>query len=108
MLVQFKNKKMEKIFNNDKELNKKYGNLAKKIKMRMATLRNAKNLSLIPPEPPERRHKLVGNKAGSWAVTLDKNYRLVFEPIADNDFDEIEPINITAIRIISVEDYHSS
>ena len=106
MLVKFKNKKLEKTFNSEKELNKIYGNLAKKIIVRMAVLRGAKNLSLVPPEPPARRHKLSGNKAGQWAVDLDKNNRLLFEPITEFDHSEIDPVEITAIKILKVEDYH--
>lgn len=106
MLIEFKNKKLEKTFNSEKELNKIYGKLTKKIQIRMAVLRGANNLSLVRSTPPERRHKLSGNKAGKWAVDLDKNNRLIFEPITELDHNEIDPVDITAIRILKVEDYH--
>lgn len=106
MLIEFKNKRLEKTFNTDKELSRNYGKLDKKIKMRMAVLKGAKNLSLVPPEPPDRRHKLSGNMAGQWAVDLDQNNRLVFEPITELEHTEIDPVDITAIRILKVEDYH--
>jgi plasmid maintenance system killer protein len=106
MDISFKNKALEKTFNSEKELNKAYGILSKKIGIRMAVLKNAANLQLVPIEKPTRRHKLGGNRKNQWAVDLDRNYRLIFEPITEIDLSEADLRDITAIKIIEVDDYH--
>lgn len=107
MDLQYKDKKLEKIFNSDKELSMAYGaQRAKKIKIRLAVLRNAKHLGLVPSERPERRHKLSGNRDGQWSVDLDGNFRLIFEPVTDKNVNVIQLEEITVIRIIEVTDPH--
>lgn len=106
MDVSFKNKKLEKIFNSLKELEKTYGSLVKKIVARMAVLKNAANLKMVPKERPERCHKLSGNRNNQWAVDLDQNNRLIFELITNKNVNEVALEEITAIRIIEVTDYH--
>lgn len=105
MLITFKNKRLEKSFNDEKKLSKDYGRLAKKIALRMSVLRAASNLSLIPHTPPTRRHALSNDRHGQWAVDLDGNNRLVFKPLVENE-EEINLEEVTAIEIIEVTDYH--
>lgn len=106
MDISFKNKRLEKVFNSTKELNKAYGILARKIMVRMAILKGAANLKMVPSARPERRHKLSGDRKGQWAVDLDGNNRLIFEPVTDKKPNEIELEEVTAIKILEVGDYH--
>ncbi|MFZ5866218.1 MAG: type II toxin-antitoxin system RelE/ParE family toxin [Thermodesulfobacteriota bacterium] len=112
MDITYKTNKMRKVFNSGKRLVQEYGaERAKKVMMRQDLLRAAPNLAQVDARPPTRRHELKGNRKGQFAVDLTGNYRLVFEPShdplprkADGGLD-LE--RITAITILSVEDYHN-
>lgn len=110
MLIVFANTKMEKLFNSEKDLTRKYGQQAKKIRVRMAVLRAAANLARVSNLPPERCHELSEGRAGQFAVDLMHPFRLVFEP-ADEPVPRkadggIDLALVTKIRILNVEDYH--
>lgn len=112
MDIAYKTKKARKIFNSFDKLVREYGlERAKKISMRQDFLRAAVNLSQVPTNPPTRRHELKGYRKGQFAVDLTGNYRLVFEPNHDpvprKSDGGIDLTQITAITIISVEDYHN-
>ena len=108
--ITFKTSKMQKIFNSKKLLDKTYGRNAKYIKLRIALLGSCTNLNEVPTEKPERFHQLEGKKKGKFAVTLKEPFRLIFEPtykpIPEKKDGGFDLKNITAIRIIAVEDYH--
>ena len=78
--------------------------------MRLAVLRAAPNLSLVPVKPPDRRHLLKGDRRGKFAVDLDQSYRLVFEPdhdpVISTEDGGIDATQVTTITIIEVTDYH--
>jgi proteic killer suppression protein len=111
MDINFRNEKLAKIFNSGKELVREYGpENAGEIKRRMAVLMAATCLEEVPSHPPERRHKLSGNRKGQFAVDVKHPQRLMFEPNhnplpckADGGLDLKK---ITAVTIIEVEDYH--
>ena len=63
---------------------------------------SAPTLAAVPTEPPERRHKLVGDRQGAWAVCLPGGNRIIFRPQTD----AADPAEITAVTIIDIEDYH--
>lgn len=104
------NRKLERVFNSERELVKKYGRMATKIKMRLAVLKNAPTLGDVPVTRPERRHQLKGRRKGQYAVDLVHPHRLVFEPRRESggtrESDDPDPGGVTAITIIEVVDYH--
>ena len=84
--------------------------MANVIMKRMAVLRAAHNLGLVPTTPPERRHQLSGDRNEQFAVDLIHPKRLVFEinhqpPPREND-GGIDTERVTAITILDVVDYH--
>ncbi|MFH0823813.1 MAG: type II toxin-antitoxin system RelE/ParE family toxin [Pseudomonadota bacterium] len=92
-------------------MEREYGSeRAGKIRTRLDLLRAAANLAQVPASSPTRRHELKGNLKGRYAVDLTGNYRLVFEPnhepIPVKDDGGIDLRAVTAIRVLSVEDYH--
>ena len=100
-----------KVFNSDKELRKAYGErMARTIKMRLAVLKNARTLTIVPTTKPDRRHQLKGNRSGQYAVDLDKQNRIVFvpnhDPIPRKSDGGFNTDEITAIEIVDVGDYH--
>ena len=111
MDIAFKTRKLEKVFNSGRALNATLGSrMARTIAIRLAVLRNARNLAMVPTNPPERRHQLSGKRSGQYAVDLVHPHRLVFQPhhdplprLADGG---IDVGHVTAITIIEVIDYH--
>jgi proteic killer suppression protein len=110
MDIYFIRDKDARIFNSDRELQKKFGHLARKIQQRLAELRAANNLAGISHLPPPRRHKLVNDREDQWAVDLSGNKRLIFEPSNDpipkTEDGAIDLTKVTEIMIIEVGDYH--
>ena len=111
MDIAFRSRKLKKVFDSESELQKAYGKpRARKIMMRLAVLRAAPSLDLVPVKPPERRHLLIGDRSGQFAVDIDQSYRLVFkpnhDPIIRTEDGGIDVTQVTAIEITEVIDYH--
>jgi proteic killer suppression protein len=111
MNIAFARRKLEKTFNSQTALKKAFGDrMARIVAMRMAVLRHARTLSMVPVTRPERRHLLEGNRAGQYAVDLVHPKRLVFEPNHDpvprKEDGGINTDQVTAITIVEVIDYH--
>ena len=114
MDISFKNKKLAKSFNEGAQLVKIHGKLrAKKIRIRMKELRAAMSLmDFWPPKsPPERCHELTeGKRSGELSVDLDRQNRLIFipdhDPVPRRDDGGLDWSQVTAIKIIGVEDTH--
>ena len=111
MDIAFRTRKLEKRFNSGEALRKSHGaRMAKTIATRMAVLKAARNLGMVPVTPPERRHQLVGNRNDEFAVDLVHPYRLVLkashEPVPRNDDGGIDPDRVTAVTILGVIDHH--
>lgn len=96
------NKKLQKYFEDDKALAKKYGPLSSRIKTVYSMLKLADNLKEIPETKPTLRHKLSGNKSGCWSIGIKDNWKMVIRPIKITD--DLEQIK--EIEICSIEDYH--
>lgn len=110
MEITFKNKKIQKIFNSEKELIRKYGKkCAQKIAARLDDLEAASNLETLR-SLPGRCHELKGDKKGSLSLDLEHPLRLIFEPSNENikkkEDGGLEWISVVAVKIISVEDTH--
>ena len=111
MEITFRQRRLQKIFNSSKDLERNYGQrVARVIRNRLAVLGNAKNLSLVPSNKPERLHQLTSNRRGQFAVDLVHPLRLVFEPnhdpVPEAREGGIDREMVTAITIIEVVDYH--
>lgn len=110
MDIVFKSRKLEKTFNNAKELKKNFPQSFEKIQMRMQVLKAAPSLEHVPKIMPERCHELSMNRKGQFAVILKEPFRLVFEPNHDpvpkKKDGGIDLEKVTAITILEVIDYH--
>lgn len=110
MDIIFRTSKIEKEFNDRNLLQKRQGQIrAKLIQRRLDDLRAAEVLEDMR-NIPGRCHELRGNRAEQLSLDLDGPYRLIFEtandPVprkADGGLDWTE---VTAVRIIDVEDTH--
>lgn len=111
MDIAFARPKLKKAFNSENALKKAFGErVARTIAMRMAVLRNAATLSLVPTTLPDRCHQLKGKRAERFAVYLVHPHRLVFQPnhnpMPRKEDGGIDTNRVTAITIIEVVDYH--
>ena len=111
MDISFQSRKMAKEFNEHTQLVRRHGaRRAKLIRRRLDELRAAETLEVMRTIPGARCHELHQNLAGKLAVNLDQPYRLIFEPAHDpvptKDDGGLDWTRVTAIRILSVEDYH--
>ena len=109
--IAFRTRRLERIFNSERRLRSECGDrLASALIIRLAVLRTAETLSMIPSTPPERLHQFSGRRAGQYAVDLAHPFRLVFAPNHDpvplrND-GGIDTARVSAITIVEVVDYH--
>lgn len=84
--------------------------MAQKVSQRMDELRAADTLAVIKTIPAARCHELKEDRKGQLAISISKNYRMIFEPANDplpqNDSGGLDWTAITIIEIIEVTDYH--
>ncbi|WP_110926827.1 type II toxin-antitoxin system RelE/ParE family toxin [Bacillus massiliglaciei] len=112
MNISFKNKKVQKLCNDYKEMNKQLERQsAKKLQQRLLELHAAPTLEQISHLPPPRLHELYGDRTGQLAIDLHHPFRLVFEPdhspIPRKDDGGLDRTLVTAIKILEVGvDYH--
>ena len=110
MDIFFKTRRLAKACNSERELRQQYGErMAKTIAMRLAVLKHARTLSMVPT-PPERLHRLAGKRKGQYAVDLVHPHRLVLAPRgsseAPNDAEDGDTGGVIAITVIEITDYH--
>ena len=107
----FRTGKLQKDFNSEKALRRKYGDsMVQTIRARLGVLNNAKTLSDAPKTKPDRVHQLKGDRDEQFAVDLVHPKRLVFElnhdPIPRTADGGIDLKRVTAITVLDVVDYH--
>ena len=111
MDILFQDRKLEKACNDQSLLVRRFGPIrAKLLRRRLDEFRAAENLEVLRSLPQVRCHELKGNRGGTLAVDLDHPYRLIFEP-ANNPIPRkpdggLDWTGVTAIRVLTVEDYH--
>lgn len=105
MDLTYKNNKIRNLCENpsyNNELVKKYGiDVAQRLPRRITELKAFNSLNDVPVTPPFRRHKLLGNLKGLFAVNITDQYRLIFKQINSNiiieDLREIKEIEIMEV-----------
>ena len=91
-----------------------YGkDMAKKIQLRLTSLRAAESLAdFWPPKSgPERCHELQGQDAGIFSVDVKQPYRLLFRPTEVDNFPDRSDEHgrwktIKSIELLKIEDTH--
>ena len=111
MDVRFGNNRLKRLFDDEARIIREYGERRALLLMtRLTVLENADTLFDVSSRPPERRHQLTGNRDEQFAVAIDRQYRLVFEPDHDpiprRPDGGIDIGRVTAIVIVEVADYH--
>lgn len=111
MDILFQDRKLERICNDQSLLVRRFGSIGTKLlRRRLDELRAAENLAVLRSLPQARCHELKGNREGTLAVDLEHPYRLIFEPANDPIPRKLDGgldwADVTAIRVLAVEDYH--
>ncbi len=98
MLIEFKNRSLEKICTIARETQKKYGQtMAEKIHLRLDQIRAADSIDMLIEHRIGRCHPLKGQRKNQYAMDLEQPYRLVFE---------IHSSEVQVVKIIEIKDYH--
>ena len=104
MRIVFTDKKTKKVFDSDKELNRKYGTaLAKRIKQRMAELWAAESLQMVSRLPPPRCHELEGG-GHHFSVDVSANMRLIFSACGEFTMREDNGLELASVKAVCIEE----
>jgi plasmid maintenance system killer protein len=107
----FKDSKLEKVFNSQKDLIRSYGKeRASRIRRRLDDLAAAPSLETLRPPFPGRCHELKADRKGQLSLDLGHPFRLLFEPCGDGILQKpdggLDWNSVKAVRILEVEDTH--
>lgn len=113
MLISFCNSKTQKIFSDEKLLNRRWGpEQAKLIKRRLVELDAAENLEDLRKLPQIRAHELIRDRAGQISLDIKYPHRLIIEP--DYEKEDIprkkdgglDWPKITKVKVLEIADTH--
>ncbi|OHU53446.1 plasmid maintenance system killer protein [Mycobacteroides chelonae] len=102
MDVKYQDRKLEKLCTDEREMRKKRGDIADRLRLRVTALRIAETVGeLATIDPLGDWHQLHENHAGKWAGKLSRNERLLVRPEGDS-----EPWDAVSVTVIDIDDYH--
>jgi plasmid maintenance system killer protein len=109
--ITFKDNKLLKVFNSQKDLIRSYGKeCAARIRRRLDDIAAAPSLETLRPPFPGRCHELKADKKGQLSLDLQHPYRLLFEPCGEGvqkkEDGGLDWSSVKAVRILDVEDTH--
>lgn len=110
MKIRYANKRLEEICTDEKKCKKFVSDIVRGVKLRHNALETASSMEdLKNLDPCGRWHQLCGDREGQWAGKLNKNYRMIVEPI--NGCMKVTKVEKTtdeesSVKVLSIEDYH--
>lgn len=106
MQLEVSNPKLGKILSDPDKLIKKVGiEMSRMIKRRFNEMKSSPNFKAYVSYGIGKPHPLTGNLDKLYGIYLNKNYRLIVEPLIENlDFSFLEKCKIVDIK--GVVDYH--
>ena len=109
MEIFYKTKKLAKVLNSSKLIDKNYGASASKLKIRLDDMALVDNLEILMGLPG-RHHPLTGDRKGQFACDLEHPFRLIYEPanepLPTDKNNSLIYSEVTIVEIIEVKDYH--
>jgi proteic killer suppression protein len=111
LIVRFLSRSLEKDCADDRSRQRAFGaERAKRLRMRLSALAAARCLDDMR-NTPGRFHALTADYSGKFALDLDGPYRLIFEPMSDDEGKQpavgsVDLKKVTSVRIIAIKDYH--
>lgn len=111
MLLSFKNARLRDLCNSEKLMQKQFGvEGMRKIRQRLDEFDAAANLAEIGLLPGPRCEELKGQRAGQLSVRAYGGFRIIFcpahEPVPTKPDGGLDWKAVTALHILSIEDYH--
>lgn len=108
MDILFINEKEKEIFNCEKLLKTEYGQMAKIITKRIDQLKAARSVGEYMALKIGNPHFLKGDYNRCIGVSITGNYRLIFEPLYEenSDFSKLNLNTLRVVTILEVDDYH--
>ncbi|WP_295828959.1 type II toxin-antitoxin system RelE/ParE family toxin [uncultured Microbacterium sp.] len=101
MEVRYEDRDLEKLCTNERWLRRKRQDIAARLPLRIKALEEARSLEdLSSLDPLGGWHALTGDRAGTWAGKLSRNWRLVVRFGSDDDPDVVE------VFVLEIADYH--
>lgn len=98
----YADKKLEKLCTDEREMRKKRGDIAGKLRLRVKALETAGSVGeLSTHDPLGEWHQLTENLSGLWGGKLSRNERLLIRPD-----DTLEPWNSVTVTVLDIDDYH--
>lgn len=105
MHLAFRSSKLEKICLSERELQKHFGEYARRIGQRLNDLSAAVKLADIPITPPFRLHEHKGKYKGYFTVDTIHPYRILFHAV-NPPLKTDGGINLDEVREIVIENVH--
>lgn len=106
MQLEINDNKLKKLINDPNKLIKKVGlEVARKIHQRFNELRATSNFKEYLDNSIGKPHPLTGNLDKLFGISLNRNYRLIVEPMV-NSLDDKSLRECKKINIKGVMDYH--
>lgn len=108
MEIDYDDPKVAELFEDFKKMQKKKGlEIARATKKRIKELEAAVNFASYLKNAPGKPHPLTGDKAGQYAVDIDKNKRLILKPVTVNGKLDLKSLTkCKKVIIKGVIDYH--
>lgn len=105
MYIHFKNRKLRETLEKKAQTYRKYGQRqGEKIHQRLGEIEAAQNLSELKKLPGPKCHKLKGDRDGQYAVHVMEPFRIILEPITNDNI--LVEENITELMVIEIINYH--
>ncbi|NTU68216.1 MAG: killer suppression protein HigA [Chlorobiaceae bacterium] len=111
MKLRFSTRKLEKSVESFSAIQRHYGNMAKKVDIRLQQLSAASNLEKLIHLNGLKCHELHAERSGELSVRISPNHRIVFradhEPPPEKEDGGLDWKLVTAIVITAIAvDYH--
>ncbi|MBQ9067767.1 MAG: type II toxin-antitoxin system RelE/ParE family toxin [Eggerthellaceae bacterium] len=107
MFLSYKSKSLEKLCTDEKEMQKRRADIAKKLRLRINALEAFSTLAeVVANDPLGKWHPLHGDRAGQWAGKVSSNERLIIQPLANNEIRVESILGSTFAEVQGIEDYH--
>ena len=108
--ITFADKKLQKLANDNRKMQKELGQVrAKILRKRLTQMQDATTLEDVR-ELPGKYHELTGDRKGQWACDLDQPYRLIFtpheDPLPTNEDGQYIWIEIVGVEVVEIINYH--
>lgn len=102
MEVRYGDRDLEKLCTNERWLRRKRQDIATRLPLRIKALEEARSFEdLSTLDPLGAWHSLTGDRAGTWAGKLSRNWRVIVRPGgADESLAAVEVV------VLEIADYH--